>query len=278
MPTMPEQLVFELPHRAAMGLEGIPSLDLVVVRTGTYVKDQGPSVADPNLFGKYPPDDLVPGKGTIAPDTWTTPTSSARSSLRSRIEHLAAPVSSAMVDLLAADPVLLAFLVIGFGAGVGAIRIRGVSIGRGAVRRSGHQQAIDASLSGAAGLTVLRELGLVLFTYTIGLASGPTFVAGVRRGGLAAIVATVGLVIAAAGFCAGIAEVLSLSPADRAGLFAGSTTNTPALQAAAAAVDSGNPVVAYSLAYPRRSDHDAGDDQPRAQPSAPVPTRRWPPP
>lgn len=49
----------------------IPSLDLVVVRTGTYVKDPGPSVADPTLFGKYPPDNLVPGKGTIAPDTWS---------------------------------------------------------------------------------------------------------------------------------------------------------------------------------------------------------------
>lgn len=48
----------------------IPSLDLVVVRTGTYVKDPGPAVADPNLFGLYPPDDLVPGKGTKPPDTW----------------------------------------------------------------------------------------------------------------------------------------------------------------------------------------------------------------
>lgn len=49
----------------------IPSLDLVVVRTGTYVKEDGPSVADPNLFQHYPPDDLVPGKGTIAPDHWS---------------------------------------------------------------------------------------------------------------------------------------------------------------------------------------------------------------
>jgi hypothetical protein len=48
----------------------IPSLDLVVVRTGTYVKDPGPAVADPNLFGKYPPDDLVPGKGTKPPASW----------------------------------------------------------------------------------------------------------------------------------------------------------------------------------------------------------------
>ncbi|HEX4983623.1 MAG TPA: TrkA C-terminal domain-containing protein, partial [Ilumatobacteraceae bacterium] len=44
--------------------------------------------------------------------------------------------------------------------------------------------------------------------------------------------------------------VLGLSAADRAGLFAGSTTNTPSLQAAAEAVTDGDPVVAYSITYP----------------------------
>lgn len=156
-----------------------------------------------------------------------------------------------MVHLLADDPVLLAFLVIGLGAGVGAVRIKGVSIGPAAALFVGLAVgAIDPSLSDAAGLTVLRELGLVLFTYTIGLASGPTFVAGIRRGGLAAVGATIALVVAAAGMCAATAQVLGLSAADRAGLFAGSSTNTPALQAASAAVRDGNPVIAYSLAYP----------------------------
>ena len=41
----------------------IPSLDLVVVRNGTYVKYDGEPVADPNLFGTYPSDGLVPGAG-----------------------------------------------------------------------------------------------------------------------------------------------------------------------------------------------------------------------
>lgn len=62
-------------HFSAVGHDGqyidvIPSLDLVVVRNSTYVKDPGPSVADPNLFSKYPSDDLIPGKGTIPPDDW----------------------------------------------------------------------------------------------------------------------------------------------------------------------------------------------------------------
>ena len=60
---------------AALGHDGqyiyvIPSLDLVVVRNGTYVKFDGPPVADPALFGKYPPDNLVAGKGTKPPNEW----------------------------------------------------------------------------------------------------------------------------------------------------------------------------------------------------------------
>jgi CubicO group peptidase (beta-lactamase class C family) len=48
----------------------IPSLDLVVVRNGTYAKFDGPPVADPTLFGRYPSGGLVPGRGTTPPDEW----------------------------------------------------------------------------------------------------------------------------------------------------------------------------------------------------------------
>lgn len=48
----------------------IPSLDLVVVRNGSYGKYAGAPVADPNLFGFYPPQNLVPGQGTAPPDEW----------------------------------------------------------------------------------------------------------------------------------------------------------------------------------------------------------------
>jgi CubicO group peptidase (beta-lactamase class C family) len=60
---------------AALGHDGqfvyvIPSLDLVVVRNGTYVKDAGPPIADPNLFTHYPPSGLVEGRGTVPPESW----------------------------------------------------------------------------------------------------------------------------------------------------------------------------------------------------------------
>jgi putative transport protein len=156
-----------------------------------------------------------------------------------------------VVHFLANDSILLVFLVVGLGAGLGAVRVKGVAIGPAAALFVGLAVgAIDEALSGADGLGLLRELGLVLFTYTVGLASGPTFVAGLRRGGAQAVALTVALVAALAGVCTVAAEVFDLSAADRAGLFAGSATNTPALQAATEAVRAGDPVVAYSIAYP----------------------------
>ena len=160
-------------------------------------------------------------------------------------------VPDKLVEVLADDSVLLVFTVMSVAAAVGAIRLKGIALGPAAALFAGLAVgAIDKTLSGASGLSILRELGLVLFTYTLGLAAGPVFFAGLRRGGLRAAALTIALVGILAAVCALAARILNLPAADRAGLFAGSTTNTPALQAASDALAHGDPVIAYSLTYP----------------------------
>lgn len=158
-----------------------------------------------------------------------------------------------MRSLLADNPLLLLFVVVALGRALGLVRIRGAVLGpAGAL-------FVGLAVSGVwDDLTVpaeLQALGLALFTYTVGLSAAPTFVAGLRRGGVRLMLAMSALVGVLAGAVALVCEVLGFGPGERAGLFAGVGTNTPALQSALDALDVadpavGDPVVGYSLAYP----------------------------
>lgn len=154
------------------------------------------------------------------------------------------------------DNHLLALLVvISVGYLVGKIRIRGFSLGIAAVLFAG--LALSAVEPRIQIAPAVYELGLVLFVYTIGLASGPTFFAALRSRGLR-INGVVALVLVVAVVEAGVLTLLvGLDKARAAGMFAGALTNTPALAAVLEALpridptaDTAAPVVGYSLAYP----------------------------
>lgn len=161
-----------------------------------------------------------------------------------------------MISILSDAPLLLLFVVAVCGHALGRLSVFGVRLGTAAL--------LFAGLAAGAAHPALRlpelvyQLGLVLFVYTIGLASGPGFFAGLRgRGGPA-----VRLALAVVGVAAAQAVVagrwLALPAAVRAGLFAGALTNTPALAGAIDYLrDQGRthaelaqPVVGYSIAYP----------------------------
>ena len=158
--------------------------------------------------------------------------------------------------MLTSDPLLALFVVVALGAALARVRFRGVGLGPAAALFAGlGLSAIEPDLADLPAIVPL--FGLALFIYTVGLASGPAFFGGLREDGLRVSAAVVVLLAAIGATVAGVSELFDFDAGARAGLFAGSQTNTPALSAAleqlAPEIASGattDPVVGYSLAYP----------------------------
>ena len=94
----------------------------------------------------------------------------------------------------------------------------------------------------------MGQFGLVLFAYAIGVSAGPSFFAALRTGGRMLVVVVV-LLLGGAGVTLGVGHLLGLSGPVLSGVFAGSLTNTPALAASLAQLQSEQPIVGYSVTY-----------------------------
>lgn len=161
-----------------------------------------------------------------------------------------AAVLDSVTDLLAEEPLVLLGAVLAIGAVLGAFSIRGVSIGpAGALFAGLAASAIDDRLLIPP---IVGFVGLALFTYCVGLAAGPELSRFLKPSlpvlGLVAL-----LLGALAPVAALLGELLGISRAETAGIYAGGLTNTPALAAAQSLLDAderGVPVVGYALTYP----------------------------
>ena len=88
----------------------------------------------------------------------------------------------AVITLLIDNPLLLLFSVAALGFLLGRVKIAGGSLGVAAILFVGLAfGALDPNIRLPE---LLYQLGLVLFVYTIGLSSGPTFFVVLRRKGL----------------------------------------------------------------------------------------------
>ena len=151
-------------------------------------------------------------------------------------------------ELIGTQPILALFLAIGLGYAVGQISILGFSLGVGAVLFVGlfiGAIAPKANIAGPIGL-----VGLIMFLYGIGILYGRQFFEGLSGPGrtynLLALVAVVAGLLVALLF--GWAFEVQLG--HTLGLFAGSMTSTAALQAALDVMQSTEPSIGYSVAYP----------------------------
>ena len=95
-------------------------------------------------------------------------------------------------------------------------------------------------------------LGLALFLYAVGIQYGKQFFIGLTSAsGLKAnLVALIGVLLAGAVTLLFDQDWRASTPGYALGLFAGSGTSTPALQAAIATLGNDDPAVGYSVAYP----------------------------
>ena len=151
--------------------------------------------------------------------------------------------------LLEQQPLMALSLTIALGYLVGEINIKGFSLGVGAVLFVA--LAMGWLVPKAVPAAMVGTLGLALFLYAVGVQYGKQFVLGLtsaagRRANLLALIG----VLTAGAMSLLIAKVTGLNLGYALGLFAGSGTSTPTLQAAIATLGNDDPTVGYSVTYP----------------------------
>ncbi len=157
-----------------------------------------------------------------------------------------------------AQTVLIICLVASLGLAVGRVRIRGMEIGIGGVLFAGILFGhFGASLEAGAS-EFIREFGLILFVYTIGIQVGPGFFSALKKSGLTLNLLAAGIVVLGVLVTIGLYAATDLPLPAALGLFSGAVTNTPSLGAAqemlkqmgADAATSELPGLGYAVAYP----------------------------
>lgn len=150
---------------------------------------------------------------------------------------------------LTAQPLLALFLTIAIGYLLGAVSVRGLALGSGAVLFVG--LAIGAAVPTLTLPPLLGSLGLLLFLYGVGIAYGAQFWRGLSSAeGAKANIAAATAVVCALGLMLAMTHWMpAIGLGEALGAFAGAGTSTAALQAALAAFGAG-PATGYSVAYP----------------------------
>ena len=156
-----------------------------------------------------------------------------------------------------AHSVLILALVVALGVMLGKLKVAGVSLGVTGILFVGigfsyFGMNVDEHL-----MHFLKEFGLILFVYSIGLQVGPGFFSSFRKGGvtlnkLAVLVVALGVVTTVA-----LYYVTGLPMTTMVGVMSGAVTNTPGLGAAQqafsdlhAGADAPDIATGYALAYP----------------------------
>ncbi|MCL4106763.1 UNVERIFIED_CONTAM: hypothetical protein GTU68_048207 [Idotea baltica] len=158
------------------------------------------------------------------------------------------------------NPLLLLFVVAAIGYALGNIKVKGINFGVSGVLFVG--LFFGAMNPDIKIPQIIVLLGLVVFVYTVGLQSASGFFRAFKLRGFKDMIFIAIMLIVTALLVYGVYHILDLDKAMAAGIFAGATTNTPALASIIdiinnkvtdpqlASLYNENVVVGYSIAYP----------------------------
>ena len=164
-----------------------------------------------------------------------------------------------MMQLLAENSILLLFAVAAAGYALGRVKIKGTSLGLAAVLFVG---LIVGGLDPQLAIPeIIIWLGLSIFVYSIGLTSGPSFFDSFRNRGPKDILFIISMLTISASLAIGLHYFFEFEAAITSGIYAGGSTNTPALAGLLDVIsqkldpswiksESEKAVTGYSLTYP----------------------------
>src|SRR3954469_16573198 len=150
-------------------------------------------------------------------------------------------------------------LVCVIGMALGSLKFRGIGLGTAGVLFAGILVGHFGEQVDEHTLHFVKEFGLVLFVFTIGLQLGPGFFAALREQGVKMNVLAAAIVILGATGAPLIGRLAGFDPAAVLGIFSGASTNTPSLGAGTQTlgtfpgIDPDRltlPALAYAVTYP----------------------------
>lgn len=150
-------------------------------------------------------------------------------------------------------------LVCVIGMALGSLKFRGIGLGTAGVLFAGILVGHFGKPVDHHTLEFVKELGLILFVFTIGLQLGPGFFATLRKQGVKMNLLAAAVVIMGAAFALLAGRLAGFDPASVLGIFSGASTNTPSLGAASQSLGTMPgvsadqltlPALAYAVTYP----------------------------
>jgi len=145
------------------------------------------------------------------------------------------------------------------GLALGGLAIRGVKLGTAGVLFAAILVGHFAEPVDHHTLEFVKEFGLILFLFCIGLQLGPGFFSSLRQTGVRFNLIALSIVLFGALTSVGMGWLLNLDGAAVLGVFSGATTNTPSLGAAQQSLSTfpgmsedraALPALAYAVTYP----------------------------